>query len=71
MSSVTTAVRNGFVAGIVAGFVAGLVSRDTGAALTSAVVAGGVACAGSYLLGESLDLEEGEGDPVEPVEFDA
>jgi len=69
MSALKRAVRNGLVAGLVAGFVAGLVSRDSGAAFTSAIVAGGVACAGSYFLGESLDLEE-EG-PEGPVEFDA
>ncbi|MEF8854004.1 MAG: hypothetical protein V5A24_00675 [Haloarculaceae archaeon] len=68
MAPLKRAVRNGLVAGLVAGFVAGLVSRDSGAALTSAVVAGGGAWAGSYLLGESLDLEE---EHEGPVEFDA
>jgi ABC-type thiamin/hydroxymethylpyrimidine transport system permease subunit len=67
MSSLKRAVRNGLVAGVVAGVVAGLVSRDNGAALTTAIVATGVACAGSYLLGESMDLDEVE---TQPVEFD-
>lgn len=68
MSSLKQALRNGLVAAVVAGLVAGLVSRDSNKALTSAVVAGGLACAGSYLLGKSADLDELE---EGPVEFDA
>lgn len=68
MSSTKHAVRNGLVAAVVAGLVAGLVSRDKGAALTSAVFAGVVACVVSFFLGGSVELDElDEG----PVEFDA